>query len=329
MLRSATVRLPSAVVFLALGLVSSFLCAATARAQRAAPSHPASTETGPAWEAAPAPPSQAEIEERAAKLVDNQHRDDEALKEFERIERHTDFTAGPNPRPIEDKLFRIVPTGTGTLRILLKDNGTATDPAEYRRQLQAWHDVLELMLRTDDPRTRTAYEKYDRRNHQRAQLVDSMLESFAATWLRRESHNGRWCDVFELKPKPDFHPHNMMQDALSHIVATIWVDRATDEMVRGEAHIMRDISFGGGILGKVYRGGVFSMEQGEVAPGIWEPTKYTYDFEGRKFLFSFDEHQEVDASHYRRVGPPKEALAIVQDELATNSMPDPPAKPSQ
>ncbi|HWF37005.1 MAG TPA: hypothetical protein VG322_00700 [Candidatus Acidoferrales bacterium] len=321
MLRSATVFSPSTVVFLAFGLVSSFLCAATARAQHTAPSHPSSTENGPAWEAAPAASSEAEVKERAQKLVVNQHKDDEALKEFERIERHTDFTGGSNPKPIEDKVFRIVPTGSGTLRILLKDNGTATDPAEYRRQLEAWHDVLELMLRTDDPRTKTAYEKYDRRNHQRAQLVDSMVESFAATWLRRESRDGRLCDVFELKPKPNFHPHNMMQDALSHIVATIWVDRATDQMVRGEAHITRDISFGGGILGKVYRGGVFSMEQGEVAPGIWEPTKYTYDFEGRKFLFSFDEHQVVDASHYRRVGPPKEALAIVQDELASNSTP--------
>ena len=73
------------------------------------------------------------------------------------------------------------------MRILLKDNGTATDPAEYRRQLQAWQDVLELMLRTNDPRTKTAYEKYDRRNHQRAELVDSMLESFSAKWLTREN----------------------------------------------------------------------------------------------------------------------------------------------
>ena len=321
MLGRATVLSPSAVVFLALGLISSLLCAFSGYAQSASAAHPASSPSNPAWDAAPAPPSEAEISERAEKLVANQHKDDEALKEFERIERHTDFTGGSNPRQIEDKLFRIVPTGTGTLRILLKDNGTATDPAEYRRQLEAWHDVLELMLRSDDPRTKTAYEKYDRRNHQRAQLVDSMLESFTAKWVRREMHGGRLCDVFDLTIKPDFHPHNMMQDALTHIAATIWVDRATDQMVRGEAKIMRDISFGGGILGKVYRGGVFSMEQGEVAPGVWEPTKYTYDFEGRKFLFSFDEHQVVDASQYRRVGTPKEALAIVQNELATDSMP--------
>jgi hypothetical protein len=265
----------------------------------------------------PTPPSAAEITARAQRLVANQHKDDDALPQYERIERHTDLTAGPNPRKLEDRTYRVVPTGTGTLKILLKDNETPTDPVEYRRQLQSWQDVLELMLKPDDSRAKTAYEKFDKRNLQRAELVDSMVDVFAAKWLGQETLNGHPCDLFELNPRPDFHPKTILQEALTHIVAKLWVDHDSDEMLRGEARIMRDISFGGGILGKLYRGGVFSMEQSEVAPGIWEPTRYQYDFGGRKFLFSFDEHQVVEASHYRRVGPPKEALTVVQNELAS------------
>ena len=262
-------------------------------------------------------PSIAEINARARRLAANQHRNDEALKQYERIERHTDLTAAPKPTIIQDRTFRVVPTGTGTLRLLLKENGTPTNPAEYRRQLQAWEDVLQLMLRPEDSRAKRAYEKYDKRNQQRAELVDSMIESFTPKWLGLENLNGRACDVFQLDVKPEFHPHSIFQEALTHISAKSWVDRETDQLVRGEAHIMRDISFGGGILGKVYRGGVFSMEQAEVAPGIWEPTRYQYDFEGRKLFFSFDQHQIVEASRYRRVGPPKEALTLVQNELAS------------
>jgi hypothetical protein len=173
------------------------------------------------------------------------------------------------------------------------------------------------MLRPDDSRAKTAYEKYDKRNQQRAELIDTVIDSFIPKWLGQETLNGRVCDVFQLDLKPDFHPHSMLQDALSHVSAKAWVDRDSDQLVRGEAHILRDISFGGGILGKVYRGGVFSMEQAEVAPGIWEPTRYQYDFEGRKFFFSFEEHQVVEAGHYHRVGPPKEALTLVQNELAS------------
>jgi hypothetical protein len=261
-------------------------------------------------------PSGGDINARAQRLVANQHKDDDALTQYERIERHTDFTAGPNPRTIDDRVYRIVPTGTGNLKILLKENGTPTDAAEYRRQLQSWEELLHVMLNPDDSRTKIAYDKYNRRNHQRAELVDAIVESFAAKGVGHEVRNGRTCDIFELTPKADFHPHSILQEALSHITAKIWVS-SSDQMVRGEAHVTRDISFGGGILGKVYRGGIFAMEQEEVTPGVWEPTRYQYDFGGRKFLFGFDEHQVVEASHYRRVGPPEDALIVVQNELAS------------
>jgi hypothetical protein len=295
---------------------AGILAAAPLLAQTNQPPHSTSSpaaQTG----SGPTPPSINEINSKSQKLAANQHRDDEALKQYERIERHTDLTAAPKPHVIADRTFRVVPTGTGTLKILLKENGTLTPTADYRRQLQSWQDVLELMLRPEDSRAKTAYEKYDKRNQQRAELIDTMTQSFAPKWLGRETLNGHVCDIFELNVKPDFHPHSFFQDALAHVAAKAWVDRQTDQLVRGEAHILRDISFGGGLLGKVYHGGVFSMEQDEVAPGIWEPTRYQYDFGGRKFFFSFDEHQVVEASRYRRVGPPKEALIVVQNELAS------------
>jgi hypothetical protein len=264
--------------------------------------------------------SSAEMRARSQKLIANQHKDDAAIGQYERIERHLQRTGGPIERTIEDRTYRVVPTGSGTLKILLKDGGAATDPAEYRRQLQAWEDVLELMLKTDDSRATTAYEKYNKRNHDRAELVDAMAEAFLPRSEGQEMRNGRLCDVFQLDPDPSYHPHSILQDALTHVSAKLWVDHDSDQLVRGEAHIARDISFGGGILGKLYRGGVFSMEQAEVAPGIWLPTRLQYDFVGRKFLFAFAEHQVVETVHYRRVGLPQEALVLVKNELASGKL---------
>ena len=96
-------------------------------------------------------PSDAEIRERGQKLVENQHRDDAAIDEYERIEHHVDRTAGANPRVLEDKLYRVVPTGPGSLKILLKEDGKLTDPVLYRQQLQTWKELLELALKPDDP----------------------------------------------------------------------------------------------------------------------------------------------------------------------------------
>jgi hypothetical protein len=99
------------------------------------------------------------------------------------------------------------------------------------------------------------------------------------------------------------------------------VDEAAGQIVRVEAELFRDISFGGGVLGKIYRGSRMVFEQAEVAPGIWLPTRYEYNFAGRKFLFGFEVHETTEASHYRRIGPPAEALAIIRQEMSQSGTP--------
>jgi hypothetical protein len=262
-------------------------------------------------------PSADEIRARSKRLIENQHKNDFALDQYERVERHQDFTSGANPQTIEDKLFRVVPDGGGTMKILLKDKDTPADPAEYRRQLQLWEDILQRMTEPNDSKAKVAREKYEKRQHERADFVDAAGDAYIVNWVDQETHGGHNCDVFELTPNPDFHPRSMFQSALAHVTAKIWVDRDTDELVRGEAHVLSDISFGGGLLGKLYRGSFVSMEQAEVAPGIWLPTRTEYEFTGRKFLFPFAEHQVIEASHYRRVGSLQEALAIAQNELSS------------
>ncbi len=299
---------------LAAGLASIPAVAFAARPQ-ASSQRAASTKANGASQAHV--PSADEIRARAKKLIENQHKNDLALDEYERVERHEDFTSGPNPQTIEDKLFRVVPDGGGTVKILLKDKGAPTDPADYRRQLLLWEDILQRMIQPDDSKAKAAREKYEKRQHERADFVDAAGDAYIIKWVGQETHSGRNCNVFELTPNPDFHPRSMFQSALAHVTAKIWVDRDTDELVRGEAHILSDISFGGGVLGKLYRGGSISMEQVEVALGVWLPTRTEYEFTGRKFLFPFAEHQVIEASHYRRLGSLQEALAIVQNELST------------
>lgn len=266
------------------------------------------------------PPTTEEMKAKTDELIANQHADDQAVEQYEHVEREIDRSSGPNPRTVQDRTFRVVPTGTGTLRILLRDNGKTTDPADYRRQLQAWRDVLQLALRPDDPREQTAYSKFEKKKHDRAEMVDSTRDAFLQKWVGRETLNGRECDVVELNPNPSFRAHSLMQEAVTHFAAKVWVDRDSGQLVRGEARVMRDISVGGGILGKLYKGGVFSFDQAPVGSGPWFPTRYQYDFTGRKFLFTFEVHQVVESGQYRRVGPPKEALAIVQDEIATGKI---------
>jgi hypothetical protein len=254
---------------------------------------------------------------RTEKLMANQHANDQALELYQRIERHVDRSDGASERITGDKTYRVVPTGAGTQKVLLRDDDQAVDSASYGREMRALAEVLRTMADPNNPKARAALAKRQKRERDRVEFVDAMKEAFLPKWLSADTKNGRECYVFELDPNPDFHPHSMFENALSHVTARIWVDQESNQLVWGEAHVMSDISLGGGILGKVYRGSRISMAQEEVAPGIWLPIHYQYDFTGRKFLFAFQEHQTIDLSHYHRVGPPKEALAIIEGQLAS------------
>jgi hypothetical protein len=303
MSRNAAIGFSSATLLIALGLTSAV--------------RPAKAQAAPTATDSAQPPSKEELQARGLELIANQHKNDDAFDRYERIEHESDTTGGANPRTLTEKKTRLVPNGAGMTKLLLEENGRTVTPEEYQRELENWLDVLHYTVNPNDERTKSATAKYVRKKQTRAQLVDSMLVAFTRKWVGRETVDGHDCDVIELTPDPNFHPRSIFEDALPHAEAKIWVDHQAVQLVRARARITSDVWVGGGVLGKLYKGGVFEMDQSEIAPGVWLPTRYQFDFSGRKFLFTFEEHQTVETSQYHYIGTVKEALAEAQNELSS------------
>ena len=263
----------------------------------------------------PLAPSQ--VRELVKRAIDNQHRDDAALDCFERIERHIERSGGSGDRVTEDKTYRVVPTGSGNIKLLVKDADAPVSAAEYRRELTAWQTILSVAVHPNDPRQLAGVAKQQKKLKDRARLVDSALEAYSMSWLGREIIDGRTLEKLRFEPNPEYVLQGNSSDWLVHARATVWIDAQEGEVVRIEAEIIRDISIGAGILGKVYKGGRFVLEQAEVSPGVWEPTLYEYDLAGRKFLFPFKMHEVTQDSHYRYLGTPAEALAVARKNLSS------------
>lgn len=257
-----------------------------------------------------------QVHELMSRAIQNQHRDDDALDSFERIERHTTRGNQANAPATDEKLYRVVPTGSGTLKLLVRQNGSAVPTAVYERQLRDWVGVLEVAVHANDPREVAVLAKQQKRKKERARFVDTVLAAYQITWIGREVRDGHILEKLQLEPNPHYPPHGDATDWLTHARATVSVDSQALQMASIDATILRDISVGGGVLGKIYRGGHFHMEQAPVAPDIWEPTLYEYDISGRKFLFSFTLHETTASSHYAFLEGPEKALEVAQDNLA-------------
>ncbi len=284
------------------------LCAALAFALAVAPTLGAVRQ-----DARPLSPD--EIRALVDRAIANQHRDDAALAEYERRERRQARKNESDTVFSEDKTLRIVPTGTGTLRLVVEEKGQPVSAEMYRRQLRDVEQALVWALDPAESKQKRRVEKFDKRNRERDEMVDAIRDAFIFTWQGRENSNGRAVVRLLFEPKPDFKPRSRNTELFRHVRATVWIEEASAHLARIEAEIISDISVFGGVLGKIYRGGRFVLEQVQVAEGVWFPTRYEYNFSGRKFVFGFELHEVTLASAYRRIGPPKEALAAIRREL--------------
>jgi len=261
-----------------------------------------------------APPTAEQLASLLARLAENQHHNDRALEEFERVERVVSRKDGEASEVLSEHTDRVLPSGTGIMRLAMSQGGSSVSPQAYRRELQGAIDALELAIHPND-RYRQDMVKFEKRRRDRAELVDAAAKAFRVTWAGRETRGARTLAMLLFTPDPSYKAPNRVTSLFEHARATLWVDESAAQLVRAEAEITSDINFGGGLIARVYHGGHFTLEQSEVAPDIWLPSLNVYDVDGRKFLFGFGVHERTEITKYRRVGAPAEAIELLRSEL--------------
>ncbi|MFZ3266185.1 MAG: hypothetical protein WA172_19420 [Terriglobales bacterium] len=100
----------------------------------------------------------------------------------------------------------------------------------------------------------------------------------------------------------NFDPPSRELRVLQGMAGTMLVDARLDRLVRVEAQLVRDVEFGWRILGRLYRGGTFRLEQQDVGSGRWEITILALHFTGKILLFkSIDIDSVRKAADFRRM----------------------------
>lgn len=259
------------------------------------------------------PLNNTQIDALVARALESQRRDDAALAEYEHIE-HTVSRGNGKDVPDKETLTRVIPTGADVVHVELARDGRPADPAALEQDWRGVERILQIESRSDDPAAREDKERALRKKRERAEMVEAFGKAFVFHWVGRGTLSGRTVVQLSFDPKPGYRATTRFASLYSHARGNIWIEEATTHVVRIEAQLSTDVSFGAGVLAKVYRGGRFTFEQSEVAPGVWLPAHSTYDFDGRKFLFGMAVHEQVDESDYRRIGPPEQALLLIRRE---------------
>ena len=247
------------------------------------------------------------------RIIANQKKGEAALDLYERIER-VETRKNPNdPTPSTVKISRVIPSGTGMVRIALGPDGKPNDSAAYRADLESLARALALLV-NDNRSQREALEKYAKKKKDRNELIDATHNAFLFTLVGNEQRGERMLSKYKMDPNPAFKPTTRFTSIFPKVRGLVWIDEASGEAARIEGDVTEDISIGL-FLGKIYKGSHFMQERYEFVPGLWLVRFSQYDFDGRKLFSGFSVHERTFYSNYRYIGPPKEALAAIRQEL--------------
>jgi hypothetical protein len=109
---------------------------------------------------------------------------------------------------------------------------------------------------------------------------------------------------FNFHPNPDFSPKDRETQMYKGMEGSAWLEPVQERLVRIEGTLVKDVSFGWGILGHLNKGGVYVIAQTQVSPGSWRITTLNVDVKGRTFLVnSFHFLREEINTHLRPTPP--------------------------
>jgi len=162
-------------------------------------------------------------------------------------------------------------------------------------------------------------EDSNRANEMIRLLPDAFLYKFEGMV---DGPNGP-CYRLSFHPNPNFDPPDREAQVYAGMAGELWIDKAQERMVRLDAHLIADVEFGWGILGRLYKGGSILVEQADVGEHHWETTHMKLSLTGKALLIKSISFQTTeDALRFEPVPPEmgyQNAIKMLLNSTATNA----------
>ena len=192
--------------------------------------------------------------------------------EFAYKERRTELHTNPFGRlgTGDDLLYEVFPLteGTGYTRRLIERAGEVVEDAEVERVERR---PREQRGAREEPRRRSSTE--------------DVLAVLDFEMVRREVFDGRPAIVIRFAPKRGAEATTRQGRVARAFSGEVWVDEEAREVRHVEATSVDTVSYGWGVLARLGRGAVATLEREPVEGAVWMPTSVRLTGSGRALLW--------------------------------------------
>ena len=198
-------------------------------------------------------------------------------------------------------------------------------------------DVARLLSRDDKPLTPEAeqaemarldnllaHPEVQERRHKREQEDSGRADTMIT--LLPTAFNYKYLGIAEglngpayrlaFTPNPNFNPPSREAQVYHGMAGELWIDTKEKRMSKFDAHLISDVDFGWGIVGRLFKGGTILVEQKDVGEGHWETVNMKLNLTGKILMMKGLNIQTLEqGSDYQPVPPNtriREAVSILK-----------------
>ena len=213
----------------------------------------------------------------------------------------------------------------------------ANDQPLTEQQKQAESGHLEWLMNTPDQRRKKhAREKED--EARTLQILRALPDAFLYEYAGTESSQGEAGSPLvklNFKPDPGYSPPSRVEQVLAGMQGYLLIDTKAGRLAKADGTLVRDVTFGWGIVGRLDKGGHFLVQQADLGlgDGAWGITEISLNITGKLLLFKgLNMVSDETLSDFRKMPENLtfeqgvEMLKAEQEKLAHNNHPDQPAE---
>ena len=187
----------------------------------------------------------------------------------------------------------VIDTKEGRLSRTLLINGQPLT-AEQRANDEA--RMKKLVEDSNERAKRTKREKDD--EDKLTQMFKALPEAFI---FKYDGEEGGQVHL-TFSPNPHYNAPNRELQVFRALGGKMWIDRTNGRLTRMDGTLLEDVTFGWGLLGRLNKGGTFSVHQDKVSADHWEIVSLEITMTGHAIIFkSINVKQKQRMTDFRRV----------------------------
>lgn len=216
------------------------------------------------------------------------HSDEMLLDQYTFTERHTEreLDSRGGIKKVKSEMYEVYPSlePGHTYRRLVERDGRALD-ATALAQEDRKH---EKKMGDDRPDLQSEEKRAANLAQARRKEEAGVAQVFRIYDIRvvgRETLDGRSAIVLAFRPRADVQATSRASRVLKALAGRAWIDEEDRQLVRVDAELVDNLSFGLGILARLHKGSRASLLRRKVNGEIWLPAQARFTGSARLLLF--------------------------------------------